>query len=128
MLNPLVVEGQVAGGVVAGLGGALLEHLVYDAQGQLLTTTFADYLMPTAMDVPDIEVLQMQTASPLNPLGVKGVGESGAIPPPAAVVAAVEDALAPFGIRLSATPVTPDGLRRALRAAAALDGASSPAI
>ena len=93
-LNPLIVEGMVHGSTVHGIGAALLEEFRYDAPGQLLTSTFMDYLKPTAADVPDIEVDRLEHPSPVTPLGAKGVGEGGAIPGPAAVANAVEDALA----------------------------------
>jgi carbon-monoxide dehydrogenase large subunit len=106
VVNPMLVEGQVMGGVVQGLGGTLLEGFVYDAQGQLLTGSLMDYALPRAGDVPDIRVLHQVSPSPLNPLGVKGVGEGGAIAPPAAIANAVSDALAAFGAEFNATPVT----------------------
>lgn len=119
VLNPLILEGQIHGGVAAGIGGALLEHLVYDENGQLLTTTFMDYLLPTVADIPNIEILHQETLSPLNPLGVKGAGEGGALAPPAVLAAAVEDALAPFGVRINRTPLGPRAVLAALREAAA---------
>ena len=97
MVNPTVVEGQVHGGVAQGIGGALYEKIVYDERGQLLTGTFMDFLIPTSMEVPDVEVGHIETPSPLNPLGVKGVGEAGAIPVPALIAEAVDDALEPLG-------------------------------
>ncbi len=93
MINPLIVEGQVQGGVAQGIGSALLEELIYDQGGQLLTSTFADYLLPQASDVPDIEVHHLVTPSPQTPLGNKGMGEAGAIGPMAAIGNAVADAL-----------------------------------
>jgi carbon-monoxide dehydrogenase large subunit len=98
MINPAIVEGQIAGGAVQGIGGALLEHFVYDEQGNPLTTTFLDYLLPTAADVPTIEYGHIETPAS-TPGHHKGVGEGGAIGAPAAVANAVNDALAPFGIR-----------------------------
>ena len=111
MINPTIVEGQVRGGVAQGVGGALYERIVYDADGQPLTTTFMDFLLPTAMEVPSIEIVHTETPSPLNPLGVKGVGEAGAIPGPALIAEAVDDALAPFGVRVREMPLSPDRLR-----------------
>lgn len=105
LINPAIADGQVKGGLVQGLGGALLEEIAYDGDGQLLTGTLADYLLPTASDVPPITVVHTETPSPLNDLGVKGLGEGGAIAPPAAVANAVCDALAPFGAEVNATPV-----------------------
>jgi carbon-monoxide dehydrogenase large subunit len=93
VINPTIVEGQVRGGVAQGIGSALLEEFVYDSEGQPLTTTFADYLMPSATDLPDIEVHHIVTPSPLTELGMKGMGEGGAIGPPAAIANAIADAL-----------------------------------
>jgi carbon-monoxide dehydrogenase large subunit len=107
VINPVIVEGQVHGGVAQGIGGALLEEMVYDDQAQLLTGTFMDYLVPTAMEVPAIETVHLEYPSPRNTLGMKGVGEGGAISPPAAIANAVEDALAPFGVRVTRTPLGP---------------------
>jgi aerobic carbon-monoxide dehydrogenase large subunit len=106
MINPNVVEGQIAGGTVQGIGGVLLEHLAYDDDGNPLTTTFMDYLLPTASDVPTIEYGHVETMSP-GPGGYKGVGEGGAIGAPPAVVNAVADALAPFGVEITRLPLTP---------------------
>jgi carbon-monoxide dehydrogenase large subunit len=117
MLNPLIVEGQVHGGVAAGIGGAMLEELVYDEGGQLITTSFMDYLLPTLEDIPHLEIIQTETPSPLNPLGVKGAGEGGTIGPPAVLAAAVEDALSPFGVRITRTPLGPRTILAALREA-----------
>jgi aerobic carbon-monoxide dehydrogenase large subunit len=93
--------------VAQGLGGALLEKLVFDEEGQLLTTTFADYLLPLATDVPTIETDHITTTSPLNPLGIKGAGEAGVIPCHAVVAAALEDALRERGVRISEMPINP---------------------
>jgi carbon-monoxide dehydrogenase large subunit len=106
MINPMVVEGQIAGGVVQGVGGVLLEHMVYDERGNPLSTTFLDYLLPTAADVPDIEYGHIETPSS-SPGGFRGMGEGGAIASPPAVVNAVADALAPFGVRVHAQPLGP---------------------
>jgi carbon-monoxide dehydrogenase large subunit len=114
VINPRIVDGQIHGGVAQGIGGALFEELVYDDNAQLLTGSFMDYLVPTAMEVPRIENVHLHTPSPRNPLGVKGVGEGGAISPPAAISNAIEDALAPFGIRITETPVSPSRLVRLL--------------
>ncbi len=107
LINPMIVEGQILGGLDHGLGNALLERMVFDAAGQPQTTTLADYLLPTATTVPRIELGHRQSPSPFNPLGVKGAGEGGTIPSPAAIVSAVEDALAPFGVTIAECPVTP---------------------
>jgi aerobic carbon-monoxide dehydrogenase large subunit len=110
LINPMIVEGQIHGGVAQGIGGGLLEEMVYDEQGQLLTGTFMDYLVPTAMELPDIETVHLEYPSPRNPLGIKGIGEGGAISPPAALANAVEDALAPFGVRVTRAPLGPDAV------------------
>jgi CO/xanthine dehydrogenase Mo-binding subunit len=93
VINPLIVEGQVLGGVAQGIGNAFYERLAFDREGQLLNATLADFLLPTALDVPRIELAHTVTPSPLNPLGVKGVGEAGAIPGGALFAQALEDAL-----------------------------------
>jgi CO/xanthine dehydrogenase Mo-binding subunit len=107
----MIVEGQIHGGVAQGLGGAFWERLVYDPQGQPLATTFMDYLLPTAADVPPLEVMHEETPSPLNPLGVKGAGEAGVIPVAAVIAQAVEDALRPFGVHIAEMPLDPDRVR-----------------
>jgi carbon-monoxide dehydrogenase large subunit len=117
MVNPTIVEGQIRGGVAQGIGGAFYERIVYDAKGQPLTTTFMDFLIPTATEIPSIEIVHTETPSPLNPLGIKGVGEAGAIPGPALIAEAVDDALAPFGVRVRAMPLGPDRLRELIAAA-----------
>ena len=111
-LNPLIVEGMVHGSTVHGMGAALLEEFRYDEGGQLLTATFMDYLKPTTLDVPDIEVDRLEHPSPFTPLGAKGVGEGGAIPGPAAVANAVEDALGHLGVVVRALPITPERVWR----------------
>jgi len=107
MINPMIVEGQVAGGVVQGIGGVLYEHLVYDDNGNPLTTTFMDYLVPTAAEVPEIEYGHIETRSP-TPGGHKGMGEGGAIGSPPAVFNAVADALALRGVKATRQPLTPN--------------------
>jgi carbon-monoxide dehydrogenase large subunit len=107
MINPAVVEGQIAGGVVQGIGGALLEELAYDADGNPVATTFMDYLLPTAAEVPVIEYGHVETAPGPGPGGYKGVGEGGAIGAPPAVANAVADALAPLGVTITRLPLTP---------------------
>jgi 2-furoyl-CoA dehydrogenase large subunit len=114
-LNPLIVEGMVHGSTVHGMGAALLEEFRYDGSGQLLTGTLMDYLKPTALDVPDIEVDRLEHPSPFTPLGAKGVGEGGAIPGPAAVANAVDDALAPWGVTVRSLPITPGAVWRWLQ-------------
>jgi carbon-monoxide dehydrogenase large subunit len=117
VINPMIVDGQVQGGVAHGVGNALFEHMKYDAGAQPLTTSFQDYLLPAAPDVPTCRIEHVETPNPLNPLGVKGAGEGGTIPAPAAIVGAIEDALAPFGVRFAEMPLTPDRIVAALRKA-----------
>jgi carbon-monoxide dehydrogenase large subunit len=117
VINPMVVEGQVHGGVAQGIGGSFYERLVYDGDGQPLSTTFLDYLIPTAMEVPDIEVDHIETPSPLNPLGIKGAGEAGVIPVPALLAQALEDALSPWGVRITEMPLNPGQIRALIREA-----------
>jgi carbon-monoxide dehydrogenase large subunit len=112
VVNPMLVEGQIHGGTVQGLGGALLEELSYDSEGQLLTGSFMDYLLPTASDVPHLDLIHQTCPSPLNPLGVKGVGEGSAIAPPVAIANAVSDALAPFKAEFNTTPIKPEQIAR----------------
>jgi len=112
VLNPLILDGQIHGGVAQGLGGAMWEKLVYDAQGQPLATTLMDYLLPTSAEVPPLEVEHEETPTPLNPLGVKGAGEAGVIPVAAAVAQAVEDALQPFGVHITEMPLSPNRVRQ----------------
>jgi aerobic carbon-monoxide dehydrogenase large subunit len=113
-INPQVVYGQVLGGTVHGIGNALLERLLYDEHAQPLTTSFADYLLPLATDVPRINVGHMESPSPLNPLGVKG----GTLPATAAIIAAVENALSPFGVRINEAPISPMRIVELIRQAA----------
>ncbi len=112
VINPLILEGQIQGGVAQGLGGAFWEKLAYDGGAQPLSTTFMDYLLPTAAEVPGLEIAHVETPSPLNPLGVKGAGEAGVIPVAALVAQAVEDALEPFGVRITEAPLSPNRLRQ----------------
>jgi CO/xanthine dehydrogenase Mo-binding subunit len=119
IVNPTIVEGQIVGGLAQGLGGALLEELAYDAGGQLVTTTFMDYLLPTIMEMParlDVRVLE-EAPSPLNPLGVKGAGEGGCTGAGAALANAVADALAPLGATLTRLPLSPDHVLALIRQA-----------
>jgi carbon-monoxide dehydrogenase large subunit len=119
VINPLIVEGQIIGGSVQGLGGVLGEELRYDREGRLLNTGFQDYLIPTAGDVPPVEVEHQCSPSPNTALGTKGMGEGGPVGVPAAIVSAVEDALAPFGVELSELPLSPERILDALRDARA---------
>jgi carbon-monoxide dehydrogenase large subunit len=114
MINPTIVEGQILGGLGCGIGNALLEENCYDEAGQLLSSTFMDYAMPTAADVPAPAIAHQETPTPLNPLGIKGAGESGTIPVPAVLASAIEDALAPLGVRLQEAPITARRLREAI--------------
>ena len=116
VINPMLVDGQIHGGVAQGVGGGLAEEIVYDAGGQLLTGSLMDYALPRADELPFVETVHLEHASPRNALAVKGVGEGGAISPPAALANAIEDALAPFGVRITEGPVTPARLVALLRA------------
>jgi carbon-monoxide dehydrogenase large subunit len=107
VINPMLVDGQIVGGVVHGLGNALFEWMGFDENCQPLTTTFADYLLVSATEVPPIEVLHMESPSPLNPLGVKGVGECGVLPIAPAIMSAIEDAMSPFDAHISRAPIHP---------------------
>jgi carbon-monoxide dehydrogenase large subunit len=118
VINPMVVEGQVVGGVIHGVGNAFFERMVYDGDAQPISTHFGDYLLPLATDSPNVEVLHMETPSPLNPLGVKGAGEGGTIPAIATLLSAVENALAPFGVRIAEAPITPQRIVELLGEAA----------
>jgi carbon-monoxide dehydrogenase large subunit len=114
LINPKLAEGQIAGGVCQGLGGVLFEEMVYDRKAQLLTGSLADYLVPTAENMPPIEIFHRETPSPRNPLGVKGLGEGGAIAPPVVTINAVCDALRPLGVEIFATPLRPSVLAAAM--------------
>jgi carbon-monoxide dehydrogenase large subunit len=118
VINPTIVEGQIVGGTVQGIGGALWEHLFYDEEGQLLSATFMEYALPRAGNVPPIEVISLCTPSPFTPLGMKGVGEGGAIAPGACLANAVSDALAPLGVEVTATPLSPEAVLRLIHGAA----------
>jgi carbon-monoxide dehydrogenase large subunit len=117
-VNPLIVDGQIIGGTVQGIGTALFEESRYDAEGQPLSVTLGDYLLPGAPEMPPIRLVHTETPSPRTRFGEKGVGEGGAIAPPAAIVNAVNDALRPFGAEVSGVPVTPDRVLDALDRAA----------
>jgi aerobic carbon-monoxide dehydrogenase large subunit len=110
MINPRLVEGQVLGGVVHGIGQALFEHMRYSDDGQPLTMNYGDYLLPTAPEIPRIEIHHMESPTPLNPLGVKGAAESGTIAAPSAIISAIEDALQPLDITIAELPLTPERL------------------
>jgi len=125
LINPLIVDGQVQGGIAHGIGNALFERVQYDSSAQPLTTTFQDYLLPGILDVPACTIEHVETPNPLNPLGVKGVGEGGTIPAPAAIISAVENALAPFAVHFAEMPLTPDRIVEALRQAGAYEKLAS---
>ena len=110
MINPMIVDGQIVGGAVHGIGNALFEEMIYDEAGQPQTMNYGEYLLPLASEMPHIDIVHQETPSPTNPLGLKGVGEGGTIPAIAAIVAAIENALAPFGVVIDRYPVTPDRL------------------
>ncbi len=117
VVNPMIVEGQVTGGVAQGIGGALFEHLAYDDAGNLVAGSFMDYLVPTAAELPPVEVRHLESPSPYVPGGFKGMGEGGAVNSPAAIVAAVNDALRPLGVSANHTPITPSWVIGALAGA-----------
>ncbi len=117
VINPMIVEGQIWGGLACGLGNALLEEHAYDSEGQLLTGSFMDYAMPGAHHIPDARIAHQETPSALNPLGLKGAGEAGTVPVPAAIANAVEDALRPLGVQITEHPLTPMRIWKLLREA-----------
>jgi carbon-monoxide dehydrogenase large subunit len=117
MINPMIVEGQIRGGVVQGIGTALYEEIPYDAQGQPLAVTFADYLMPGAAELPAIKIGHMHTPASATEYGMKGMGEGGAVAPPAAIANAVRDALAAIGAEINETPLTPVRVLAAIKKA-----------
>jgi carbon-monoxide dehydrogenase large subunit len=117
LVNPMIVDGQVCGGTAQGIGTALYEEMPFDRAGQPLASTLADYLLPGATEVPAIRTLHMETASPYTEFGVKGLGEGGAIGPPAAIAGAINDALRPLGAEVCALPVTPRRIFEAIRKA-----------
>ena len=116
IINPMIADGQVHGGVAQGIGNALLEEIIYDETGNILTSTLADYLPPTAREVPPIELLHMETPSTQSNTRAKGLGEGGGIGAPAAVINALNDALSPFGVEIDEMPATPQRVRAAIRA------------
>ena len=117
LINPMIADGQIHGGVAQGIANALLEEIVYDESGNILTATLADYLSPTAREVPAIEIHHLETAAQASVTQAKGLGEGGAIGAPAAVVNAINDALSPFGVSIDEFPATPRRIREALRSA-----------
>lgn len=117
LINPLIVDGQIAGGVVQGIANALFEEVVYDEAGNILTTTLFDYLPPTASEIPPIEIHHLETITDASITGAKGLGEGGTIGAPAAVINAVSDALRPLGVQVMEMPATPDRIRKMIREA-----------
>jgi CO/xanthine dehydrogenase Mo-binding subunit len=107
VINPKSVEGQIHGATAHAIGGSLYEELIYDENGQLLTSTLMDYLVPTAMEIPEMEVGHLVTPTPVNPLGAKAAGEAGTSACPAALMNAVADALKPLGVKVTDMPLTP---------------------
>ncbi len=119
LINPMIVDGQIHGGVAQGIANALLEEIVYDDTGAILTGSLADYLPPTSREIPPIEIHHLVTLTDASITQAKGLGEGGAIGAPAAVVNAINDALSPFGVSIDEFPATPQRIRAALRAASA---------
>jgi carbon-monoxide dehydrogenase large subunit len=119
LVNPMVVDGQILGGLAQGIGTALLEEMPYDQAGQPLASTLGDYLLPGAAEIPAPRIDHMETPSPYTRFGVKGIGEGGAIAPPAAIANAINEALRPLGVEMLASPVTPDRIVEAILAARA---------
>jgi aerobic carbon-monoxide dehydrogenase large subunit len=126
VINPMVVEGQVVGGIAHGIGNALFERLYHDGGAQPQTTNFGEYLLPAAPDMPPIAILHSETASPLNPLGVKGAGEGGTIAAIGAIIGAVENALKPFGIKVNEAPIRPARIVELVAAARARAVSAEP--
>jgi carbon-monoxide dehydrogenase large subunit len=116
LINPMIADGQVHGGVAQGIGTSLYEELKYDAVGNLMTSSLADYLPPTAHEVPAIEIKHLETLSDATITGAKGLGEGGAIGVPAAIINAINDALRPLGVGVDSTPATPERIRRLVAA------------
>ncbi|MGA7322921.1 MAG: molybdopterin cofactor-binding domain-containing protein, partial [Rhodomicrobium sp.] len=117
LVNPMIVDGQVTGGTVQGIGTCLYEAMPFDVQGQPLASTLLDYTLPGAAEVPDIRIFHMETPSPYTEFGVKGIGEGGAVAPPAAIVSAVNDALRPLSVELNEVPLTPEKVLAAIMSA-----------
>ena len=117
LINPMLVDGQIRGGVIHGIGNALFERVHFDSAGQPLTTNYGEYLLPLATDAPRIEIVHLETPSPLNPIGATGAGEGGTIPAAACVISGIEDALAPFGVVLTGHPVSPEDVRNVIDSA-----------
>jgi aerobic carbon-monoxide dehydrogenase large subunit len=116
LVNPMIVDGQIVGGTAQGIGSCLYEVMPYDVQGQPLASTLLDYVLPGAAEIPDVRILHMETPSPHTEFGVKGIGEGGAVGPPAAIVSAVNDALRPLGVEVYDLPLTPYRILNAIHA------------
>jgi carbon-monoxide dehydrogenase large subunit len=119
LVNPMIVDGQICGGTAQGIGTCMYEATPFDAQGQPLASTMLDYMLPGASEVPDIRVLHMETPSPYTEFGIKGLGEGGAVGPPAAIVSAVNDALRPLNVEVHDLPLTPERILLAIDGSAA---------
>lgn len=117
MINPATVHGQIVGGTIQGFGGAMTEQLRYDDNGRMIAQTLNDYQLPNMLSAPPVEVIHLETPSPITPLGTKGVGESGCIGTPSVLMAAVEDALSEFGVKVMETPLTPERVLELIRSA-----------
>ena len=126
LVNPMIVDGQICGGAAQGIGTALYEEMPFDSEGQPLASTMIDYLLPGATEVPDIRVLHMETPSPYTEFGIKGLGEGGAVGPPAAIVSAVNDALRPLGVEVYDLPLTPSSVLAAIDRSTAQTKAAAP--
>lgn len=114
IINPMIVDGQVQGGTAHGIGNTLFEWMGYDESAQPVTTNFAEYLLISSTEMPNIDIIHHESPSPLNPLGVKGVGECGVVPAPSAIISAVEDALRPFEVHLTRAPLKPSDILEAI--------------
>jgi carbon-monoxide dehydrogenase large subunit len=115
LINPMIVDGQIHGGVAQGIASALYEELVYDGEGNLLTSSLMDYLLPTSSEIPHFEIHHLETPTENTITGAKGLGEGGTIGAPAAVLNAICDALSPFAVELDDTPASPERIRQAIR-------------
>jgi carbon-monoxide dehydrogenase large subunit len=117
LVNPMIVDGQICGGTAQGIGTCLYEVVPFDTQGQPRVSTMLDYILPGATEVPDIRIDHMRTPSPYTEFGMKGLGEGGAVGPPAAIVSAVNDALRPLNVEVHDLPLTPDRILAAIDSA-----------
>ena len=114
IINPMIVDGQVQGGTAHGIGNTLFEWMGYDESAQPVTTNFAEYLLISSTEMPKVDIIHHESPSPLNPLGVKGVGECGVVPAPSAIISAVENALHPFNVHFTRVPLTPSEIVEAI--------------